>query len=164
MSLNVRHAPPRPQPHEATAREFLEIVAGENTTPEALREFARAWGIGLSDVKAVESKLNAANALDVTQAGATITRASYGVAHALRLAAGLAQRQESIQTAEPDQLLEWLEFYEAQTDALYQQAVGMPDSTERLEVMAKLERLSGFWWECRERSGLHDLLERGEAS
>ena len=139
--------------------QFLELV-GEyhGLRGDALSEFARAWGVASLDIKAIEARLDAKDATKRALAEAAINRSAYGVAHALRLAAGVIERTEAIQTAEAEQLNQFLEFYEQQTDELYVTAADLPDGPERLEFLAKFERLAGFWWETREALGLLDLL------
>lgn len=144
---------------EVNDEQFMEIVAEvHGLRGEELEEFARAWGVASLDVKAIEAKLDAKDAHKRALAEAAINRSAYGVAHALRLAAGLLERQDAIQTAEPEQLNQYLEFYESQTDEIYIQAADLPDGPERTDALAQFERLSGFWWETRERLGLLDLL------
>lgn len=157
MSISVQSDTLRAQ--EVNDEQFLELM-GEyhGLRGESLQEFARAWGVASLDVKAIEAKLDAKDAQKRALAEAAINRSAYGVAHALRLAAGVIERAPAIQEAEPEQLNQFLEFYEQQTDELYVSACDLPDGAERLEFLAKFERLSGFWWETREALGLLDLL------
>lgn len=159
MSVTVQHAPTDLRPHEIKDEQFIEMVAEyHGLRGEALAEFARAWGVASLDVKAIEERLDAKDAAKRVLAEAAINRSAYGVGHALRLAAGLLERQGAIAEAEAEQLHQYLEFYESQTDEIYQQAADLEDGPERAEALARFERLAGFWWETRERLGLLDLL------
>lgn len=159
MRVTVQHDPTDLRPHEINDEQFMEMVAEyHGLRGDALMEFARAWGVASLDVKAIEAKLDAKDAQKRALAEAAINRSAYGVGHALKLAAGMVERQEAISEAEPEQLHQYLEFYETQTDEIYQSAADLEDGPERTELLARFERLAGFWWETRERLGLLDLL------
>lgn len=157
MSISVQSDTLRAQ--EVNDEQFMEMVAEyHGLRGESLAEFARAWGVASLDVRAIENRLDAKEATKRVLAEAAINRSAYGVGHALKLATGLLERQEAISEAEPEQLHQYLEFYESQTDEIYAQVADLEDGPERTELLARFERLAGFWWETRERLGLLDLL------
>ena len=79
---------------------------------------------------------------------------------------------DAIRDATPEQLLQFIDYYEAETDRLYREAAALADKLddpskcfEYLQVRHKFERLAGFLWEARTQSGVWDVNHpRQEAS
>lgn len=145
-------------------QQFLMELKGAGWTDEQLQELGRAWNIANKDIEAVTG----APRVDELEREVRVAIIAAQVSHAITV--GMRVGTPAILKANPEELLEWIDFYHQEADRLYRLAVEAqtthPDGRAHGnpafdEAHAQFHRICGFLWEANEQAGVNKLLQTG---
>lgn len=160
MTPSATPNPPReaynPQADEQTSRDILDYLSTLGLTGDDLDRTARAWLIHAREIREWKTEHEAHNQL---QHEAAVNMLAAGAERAI-LNRGKVLTP-AILEATPEQLLSFIDYYEAECLTLYstmaELAEKLDDPTESFEYLQarhKFDRLAGFLWESRTQSGV----------
>lgn len=145
-----------PAADEETSRVILECLHEAGLSGEELDRTARAWLITAREIREWRTEQEAHDKLKHEAAVATLAA---GAERAI-LNRGKVLTP-AILEATPEQLLQFIDYYESECDRLYSETAALAEklddpseSFEYLQVRHKFERLAGFLWEARTQSGV----------
>lgn len=137
-------------PELEIAMEVLDALHERGLTRDQIREVAGSWLVTQAEVAQWEAKLKDGTA-QPTEAELAIAKLAAQM-EACILHKGTPSTPAIVE-ATPEQLLDFIDFYEAELDAIYP-LLDAEDGPARLEALEKWRRLNGFLWECKARAGL----------
>lgn len=154
--------PSTPAPHtvidpiaeQDISNELLDTFHELGLTRQEIRDVSRQWLITKTELTMWEQKHNAAAAEGKRQADREIHKL------ANQMAACINQRGKvttsAILNASGEQLLDFIDYYEQELDALYDQLEQMHDTMhpDRLEALDQQLRLTTYLWEAKTQAGL----------
>jgi len=150
MNLTISSAPP-------AGEGFLGALG--ITDVEDAHAIGRAWNIAEAEIAALAKTALGRTASESLEVEAAIAALACGAERAL-LNRGRVLTQ-SVLDATDEQLLSFIDYYETELLDLYrrmrerEELVARQDSDrEWADCRLRFERLSGFLWECRTRSGV----------
>lgn len=137
-------------PELEISTELLDHFRDMGMTREQMREVAGSWLVSQAELAQWEAKLKDGTATPAEAELATAKLAAQMEACILHKG---TPSTPAIVDATPEQLLDFIDYYEAELDATYP-LLDAEDGPARLEALEKWRRLNGFLWECKARAGL----------
>lgn len=137
-------------PELEIAMEVLDALHERGLTRDQIREVAGSWLVSQAEVAQWEAKLKDGTAQPAEAELATAKLAAQMEACILHKG---TPSTPAIVDATPEQLLDFIDFYESELDATYP-LLDAEDGPARLEALEKWRRLNGYLWECKARAGL----------
>lgn len=137
-------------PELEIAMEVLDALHERGLTRDQIREVAGSWLVSQAEVAQWEAKLADGTAQPTEAELATAKLAAQMEACILHKG---TPSTPAILDATPEQLLDFIDYYEAELDATYP-LLDTPDGPQRLQALEKWRRLNGYLWECKARAGL----------
>lgn len=137
-------------PELEISTELLDHFRDMGMTRDQIREVAGSWLVTQAEVAQWEAKLNDGTAQPTEAELATAKLAAQMEACILHKG---TPSTPAIVEATPEQLLDFIDYYESELDATYP-LLDTPDGPQRLQALEKWRRLNGYLWECKARAGL----------
>lgn len=137
-------------PELEISTELLDHFRDMGMTRDQIREVAGSWLVSQAELAQWEAKLADGTAQPTEAELATAKLAAQMEACILHKG---TPSTPAILDATDEQLLEFIDYYEAELDATYP-LLDTEDGPARLEALEKWRRLNGYLWECKARAGL----------
>lgn len=144
-----------PDEHQQISHEILDTLKDTGATLDEIRSIARAWEVTITELNTWEAHLQAANPTETNQIEANIAKLAAGMERAIHNRGRVTT--PAILEATPEQLTDWIEYYDHELDQIYPTLATLT-SSELLEARNEFDRLAGYLWECKTQSGIGDVL------